>query len=146
MLLVLHTWAQTSALPYIIGCVGRKQKEEGRESLCPGNREAESESPVRLRVTPVLGPEPQAASEFSSQGTYGQTATGGKTLVGKVEVQSQIDRKICRVQGYKQGLSHYKNTHQSGFDTGAVALGTGIPLPQTSLQAGRLCRLPAAQG
>ena len=97
---VLHTRACIAQLfPTSMAVLEGSRREEGRESLCPGNREAERRGPVRLRVTLSWAQSHRQLQSSLLNAPLDKQLSGGKTLVGKVEVQSQIDRKICRVQG-----------------------------------------------
>ena len=140
---VLHTWACTAQrFPTSMAVLEGSRREGCRESLCPGNREAERRGPVRLRVTLCWAQSHRQLQSSLLNAPMDKQLSGGKTLVGKVEVQSQINRRICRVQGRQTRTV----TLQEPTPAGTGHRGSGIkhrhPSSQRKLTPGWQALLP----
>lgn len=135
---MLHTWACTAQLfPTSMALLEVNRREGGRESLCPGNREAERTGPVRLRVTLCWTQSHRQLQSSLLNVPVDKQLSGGKILVGKVEVQSQTDRRICRVQGRQTNEEcHTTRTHTSWDWTQCSGIRQRHPSSQRNLTPG----------
>lgn len=128
---MLHTWTCTAQLfPTSIALLERSRREGDRESPCPGNRAAERRGPVRLRMT-LAGPGATGSSRvLFPMCPWTDSSQMEGLLVGNVEVQAQILRRMCRDQKKWTHKGHHIEGTLTSWDwTQALA----VALAQASL-------------